>query len=208
MRCNPIMIEVLLCYTSTAYAAGPSQQSKLEAENKRLRMAIVEKDAALDAAIRLLRKHPASSGNAQETSCQETPATPNASMFVIVPDQPPEEVRLKKQVAELLPLKDEMEKLKQDVAQRDAILVRYHAMFPWVTEIDQADQLGKDVMLKGIGKARMATNGDNVIIRLDANMIAKGDKYMEKTAKERYVTGAGESARVYYVLNRKAIQQK
>ena len=208
MRRRSILIAVLLCSTATAYAAGPSQQSSLVAENKHLREAIVEKDAALDAAIRLLRKPPATAGNAQESSCSDAAAPVNSSMFVMVPDQSPEEARLKKQVADLQPLKDEVDSLKQSVAERDAILAKYHVMFPWVVEIDQADQFGNDVMLKGIGKARMVTNCTNVIIRLDANLIAKGDKYLEKTAKERYVTGAGESARVYYVLNKNAIQQR
>ena len=209
MRCKTILLALLLCSSATAFAAEQPQANQ-DAEIKLLRKAISEKNAALDAAIRLLHKHPVtSSGIAQEPSSKGT-AIPvcKESIFTIVPDQSLEEAQIKKQVANLQPLKDEVDKLKQSIVRRDAILAKYNAMFPWVKEIDQADQLGHDVMLKGIGKARMATEGDKVIIRLDGSLIAKGDKYMENTAKERYLTGAGETARVYYVLNKQAILQK
>lgn len=144
-------------------------------------------------------------------------------VFEIVPEFTPEELRLQEennklasrvkgletQIAELLPLKEEVAALRREVKTKDDQLARIRTMFPYLSVIEKVEEKGEDVLLTGIGKARMVSDGDRVIIRLESEAIPKGEKTMQRVAKERYQTGGSNgSARIYYVLNSQSLKTR
>lgn len=135
--------------------------------------------------------------------------------------------RVKSLEAEIEPLKGEVVKLRQEVqakqteidrAQQEVNqkqaevtkahdeLAKIHAMFPYLAVIETVEKKGEDVVLTGIGNARMVKEGEKVIIRLENSTIAKGDRVMQRVSKERYETGSADSTRAYYVLNVAALK--
>jgi len=134
-------------------------------------------------------------------------------VFEIIPEPSPEEVRLmaekqqlegqikalEKQAAELQPMKDKVAKLQSQ-------LEAMHSMFPYLSVIEAVEDKGEDVVLAGIGKAKLVTSGEKVIVRLDKAGISNGDKAMQRRAKERYLTGSGENTRAYYVMDAQSIR--
>jgi len=161
---------------------------------------------------------PAKGGpKAKATSAPGGKAT---QVFEIIQDVTAEELRLKTEntklsgrvkdlenkVAEIQPLKDEIVKLKADVQTKDHRLDRFRAMFPYAEVIESLEDKGRDVLLTGIGKARMVELGKKVVIRLENENITSGERVLKSVAKERYQTGAGNATRVYYVLNNQSIK--
>lgn len=141
------------------------------------------------------------------------PATP---VFEIVPDISAEELRLKEEnskqalrikdlEAEIPALQQEVATLKKEVQSKADQVAKYHAMFPYIKVIESVENDGKDVLLTGIGKARMMDGGKQIIVRLEGDVVSTGDRIMKGVAKERYQTG-GERTRVYYVLNSQSIK--
>lgn len=137
-------------------------------------------------------------------------------VFEIVPDVSSEEIRLKEENAKqagrikdleagVSALKQEIVALKSEVKNRAEQVARYHSMFPYIRVIETVDKEGKDVLLTGIGKARMIESGNQVIVRLEGDTIPAGERIMRGVAKERYLTG-GEQNRVYYVLNSQSVK--
>lgn len=149
-----------------------------------------------------------------------TPAVNRTPVFEIVQDVSAEELRLQAEnakqamrikelelaVGEITVLKKEIANLKQEVLAKASQIEKYNAMFPYIEIIDAVEDSGKDVLLTGIGKARMIESGKRVIIRLEGEDIAVGDRVMKSVAKERYQTGATDKTRVYYVLNSQSIK--
>ena len=142
------------------------------------------------------------------------------SIFEIIPEASQEEVRLHAENAKLTgqvrdlegrlteigTLKAEVAKLKAGVQAKDSQIARYHTIFPYVEIIESLETMGKDILLAGIGKAKMVTTGSKVIIRLDNENIKVGESAMKSVIKERYQTGTGAETRVYYVLNNQSIK--
>lgn len=158
---------------------------------------------------------------AQAPVAEEPPVHHKATrVFEIVPESTPEEVRLQgenaklkgrvktleAQVAELLPLKDEVQRLNGELVVKDKKLAAFRAMFPYVAIIETVEDKGEDVLLTGIGKARMFNSGSKVIVRLENAEIAAGDKAMKRVAKERYLTGSEGTSRAYYVMDNHSIK--
>lgn len=151
----------------------------------------------------------------------EAAAVPKGpSIFEIIPEASLEEVRLHAENAKLTgrvkdlesklieigPLKEEVPKLRAGVHAKDIQIARYHSMFPYIEVIESLETSGKEILLAGIGKAKMVTTGAKVIIRLDNENINVGERAMKSVIKERYQTGSGVDTRVYYVLNNQSIK--
>lgn len=150
---------------------------------------------------------------AQKTEGAVVAKTP---VFEIVPDVSTEELRLKSEntkqagrikelEAEIPVLKKEIDALKLDVKSKSDQVARYHAMFPYIKVIESVESQGRDIMLNGIGKARMIESGKQIVVRLEGESLTAADKIMKGVAKERYQTG-GEHTRVYYVLSSQSVK--
>jgi uncharacterized protein YgiM (DUF1202 family) len=148
------------------------------------------------------------------------PAVTKTPIFEIVQDVSTEELRLQVEnakqaikikemevaVAEITSLKKEVASLKQEIQVKTAQVEKYHVMFPYIQVIESVENQGKDVLLSGIGKARMFESGKRVVVRLEGEGILAGERLMKSVAKERYQTGNTESIRVYYVLNSQSVK--
>ncbi|WP_224962539.1 SH3 domain-containing protein [Geomonas subterranea] len=137
-------------------------------------------------------------------------------VFEIVPDVSTEELRLKNENAkqadrikdlesEIPRLKKEIDTLKQEIKTKGEQVARYHAMFPYIKVIESVESEGRDVLLNGIGKARMIESGKQIVVRLEGDNLAAAERIMKGVAKERYQTG-GEHTRVYYVLSSQSVK--
>lgn len=116
------------------------------------------------------------------------------------------ETRIKELEAEIRPLKEEVARLRDDLQTQKDQIQKYHAMFPYLKAIENVETNGKNVMLTGIGKAKVVENDRKVIIRIEGDAIAAGDKVMKGVALERYQTGNAHQCRVYFVLSSKSVK--
>lgn len=157
--------------------------------------------------------------NEKEGSAGKKPevlAVAKTPVFEIVPDVSTEELRLKNEnakqagrikelEAEIPRLKKEVEALKLDFKNKSEQVARYHAMFPYIKVIEAVESEGRDVLLNGIGKAKMIESGKEIIVRLEGENLPAAERIMKGVAKERYQTG-GEHTRVYYVLSNQSVK--
>ncbi|TSK07851.1 MAG: SH3 domain-containing protein [Geobacter sp.] len=146
----------------------------------------------------------------------EVLAVAKTPVFEIVPDVSTEELRLKNEnakkagrikelEAEIPRLKSEIDALKLEAKKKGEQVTRYLAMFPYIKVIESVESDGRDVLLNGIGKARMIENGKEIVVRLEGENLPAAERIMKGVAKERYQTG-GERTRVYYVLSSQSVK--
>jgi len=201
--------------SSIDYTVAPSNQNWLKI-NFKGKPAYVGRKIVTQVATskKAAKKEAGQMGNGIESPAPVVAKTP---VFEIVPDVSTEELRLraenekqagriKELEAEILPLKEEVAGLKTDLQAKNDQVQKYHAMFPYLKVIETVENSGKDVMLTGIGRAKMVENDKRIIVRIEGDAITASEKVMKGVAKERYQTGSADNVRVYYVLNSQSVK--